>query len=452
MIELLILALAFLVSVSFFLWKVAKFEWLDKICGLLILSFPFERIPTLDIGGSSLKIGQLLVVLGLWVFLILFFKKDENILQLKINKINWLFLLFIVFGIPSAFFVIDSKRFLVTLLATYLCFGGAFLISNFALDIFTKLRNLVTVMVFTSIFGLYQFVGDLAGLPITLTGLREQYTKIVFGIPRIQATANEPLYFAGMLFFPLMYLLVNILAKHKVKIPFFKQFSTTNLLLFFILVFVLTISKGAFVILALVILLLLYVTRNKLDSILLIKKITNFLISAFTIIGVAALFSNNFLNIITNFVDNFIQTITFQFASSIDRLNFVQVALQILPANIVLGIGSGQYGAWVNQYNLIVNPDPTNYLIVNNVYLEVWLEFGLLSVLTFIIFLFYPIWKNFKILNLAENWKTPNNICRLVVIFALISYYLQWFTFSPIFIMPIFILLGIAANLSENPE
>jgi len=54
-----------------------------------------------------------------------------------------------------------------------------------------------------SIIGIYQFFGDMAGLPTSLTGLDPGYTKVVFGFPRIHAFSKEPLYYANYIFIPL---------------------------------------------------------------------------------------------------------------------------------------------------------------------------------------------------------------------------------------------------------
>jgi O-antigen ligase len=68
-------------------------------------------------------------------------------------------------------------------------------------------KALAWSMILVSLIGLYQYLGDLAGLPAALTGLRERYSWVVFGFPRIQSTALEPLYYASYLMLPLTMLL-----------------------------------------------------------------------------------------------------------------------------------------------------------------------------------------------------------------------------------------------------
>jgi O-antigen ligase len=456
MIELGLLGFLLFVSLTLFLWKTVKFEWLDKVCTALVIALPFERIPSLEIGGANIRISQVVVIMGIWIWGVLFFKKDRRLSEIKLNTVNILLLLFIILSIPSAFMVIDSRRFIVTLAATYLCFGAVFLLSNFALNIGRKLKLLLYTFIIVSFFGLYQFLGDLAGLPIYLTGLREQYTKIVFGIPRVQGTALEPLYYANMMFLPIIYTVIAILARLNISLRKFtrSRYVKVFCLSLFMLVFVLTLSKAAYVVLASILFTIALYTRGKFQTNAIFIQAVKVLVYIAFVLSVVMLFFENVRSIVTNIIINFIDTATFQFASSIERLNFLQAALVLLPNNILIGLGSGQYGAWVNLWNLVNNNTPPgaelSYLIVNNVYLEVWLEFGILSFICFLAILLYPLVNNFKILRVSNNWKTPNNLARLTLVFTLIAAYLQWVTFSPIFIMPIFILIGLAANLAED--
>ncbi|MEM1312733.1 MAG: O-antigen ligase family protein [Patescibacteria group bacterium] len=456
MIGLYTLVFILITSITLFFWKCAKFEWLDKTCTALVVSLPFERIPSLSVGGVNVRFSQLIVLAGLWIVAVLFFKKDRQLYQLNINKINNILIAFTLCSIPSFFVVIESRRFLTTILATYLAFGALFLLSNFSNNIPRKLKYLVLSVATTSIFGLYQFVGDLVDLPTYLTGLREMYTKVVFGIPRVQATALEPLYYAGMLFMPILYILVMILAGVQLNVhPKIKsRYAKLILLTLFLSVFVLTLSKAAFAIMTGIFILLSLCSAKKLKSIFLFKQFIKLIFVSVSVLSIFTLFFPNLRITVLRIIINFYETATFQFASSIERLNFLQAAIELLPRNVLIGIGSGQYGPWVKSLGLVNSPVALEggYLIVNNVYLEVWLEFGILALICFLALLLYPVYNNFKILNSSSNWKTPNNLSRLVLVFTLIAYYLQWFTFSPIFIMPIFILMGLAANLGQNND
>jgi hypothetical protein len=91
-------------------------------------------------------------------------------------------------------------------------------------------------------FGLYQFVAGALGAPESATFLRPEYTRAVFGFPRIQSTGLEPLYYANYLLAPLT-LLMSVLA---FKLRWFGR-RRLPLLLLLAVVFVLTMSRGAFI-------------------------------------------------------------------------------------------------------------------------------------------------------------------------------------------------------------
>ena len=56
--------LIILALVTMFLWQKVQFDWLNKTATGLVWSLPFEYFPKLEVAGSSLRISQVLVVLG----------------------------------------------------------------------------------------------------------------------------------------------------------------------------------------------------------------------------------------------------------------------------------------------------------------------------------------------------------------------------------------------------
>ncbi|NJK71777.1 MAG: hypothetical protein HC932_06125 [Thermales bacterium] len=255
---------------SLIIWPRIKLSWLQQVVRTIIISLPFERIPSLEIAGVSLRISQILVLVGVWFFFILLAKNDSKITSIKIKKINIILFSFLIASIPSFFAVVNQTRFLTTLIATLLAFGATFLISQFEVNPFKRVKELTISLTLVSIFGAYQFIGDLLGIPFNFTGLREQYTKIVFGIPRIQATALEPLYFAGMLFLPIFASLI-FTSFHQRIIPKIKPIpniltSNTSLFIFLTIIFLATYSKAAIIILVLVLILLLIFLSFKVNT------------------------------------------------------------------------------------------------------------------------------------------------------------------------------------------
>lgn len=287
-------------------------------------------------------------------------------------------------------------------------------------------------MLGVSIFGVYQFFGDLAGLPITLTGLREQYTKIVFGFPRIQGTAIEPLYFAGMLFVPIFLILSKFLLE---KNTFNAKLKNILLALFLIIVFVLTLSKGAWLAFIIGFVLFGIMQRRAIWRISKNLRITQIfqvatLLALILVLGY--FLSPQFQTGINTTIEHLQTTISGEATTIVERDRFVEKALDLILGNALTGLGSGQYGTYFSQ------GADGGYLIVNNVYLEVWLEHGLLAFIAFVVFLILPLYRIYTSKQYLENWVISG------LFFGLITYYLQWITFSPVFIMPIFILIGLA--------
>jgi hypothetical protein len=442
--------ISFLGILTNLIWSKIEFSWLNKICRFLVLSLPFERIPSVDFGFGNIRISQLLTLLGIYFFFILIFKRDKKLLEHKIDNSFWLILGFFVVSIPSWFVVQDFKRFLITMIGTLLVFLAYFLLSNFSKNILELLQELNLVLILVCLFGIYQIVGDFVGLPIIATGLRYQYTKVVFGIARVHATALEPLYFAGMLF-PGIFSSIFLIAKQKPILNLNFKFQKNiyfNILIFslFCSLFLATISKGAFLSIALLLpfLVLIFYQLKLLKNLSFVRTLA---LAFLGFIFFLNLFSQEFSTILIGIINNFIGSLFFDSGTSAERIFFVQAANFLLFYNIVVGIGSGQFGILAD--NLIpLSKTPGTYLIVNNVYLEIWLEFGFLALILFLILLFRTIYSNYKIYQKTFSQNLNNdNLARLILIFSLASYFINWLFFSPIFIMPIFILLGLASNL-----
>ena len=452
-----LLCLSVFAFITYFLWIYAEFDWLAKICSALIISLPFERIPSISLGGSNLRVSQLLVIVGIWTASVLFIKQNSTLLGHTVNKLNYFLLAFIAFSTPSWFGITDIKRFWVTEIGTLLVFGALLLLSNFTKDIVMRTRDLVTTMFFVTIFGYFQFVGDLINLPTWITGLRETYTKIVFGIPRIQATAIEPLYFAGMLFvclfLSLSYFFLDKELLHFKVLSFLRLEKASNyiingsLFLFFFGAFLLTISKSAIVIFITMVpffaFFLIHILQVNILAI--VKKIWVTTLTVCIILLSVYWFIPSVRGIADNVGSNFVETIYGNSASSNERADFLKAFDNIIDKHYVLGIGSGHFGVEAGK-TVETSTGAENYLIVNNVYLEVWLEHGLLPAVIFASMILLIIGMALRnTINQLHKDRTISCV-RVSLIFTLIAYCFQWLTFSPIFIMPIFILMGLIVS------
>ena len=147
---------------------------------------------------------------------------------------------------------------------------------------------------------------------------------------------------------------------------------------------------------------------------------------------------------------NFVETITGTSSSAKDRSSFLNEALRHIPEQGLVGIGMGQYGTYVGDDLGGLNVE--NQAIVNNVYIEVLLEEGLFALIWFLMILITPLFSMLSIIRSKNFAQKKELIAAVSIFFILIGYYLQWNLFSPIFIMPIFIILGLSYNLSESKK
>ena len=114
-------------------------------------------------------------------------------------------------------------------------------------------------------------------------------------------------------------------------------------------------------------------------------------------------FNPDFNRIFGGTLNHFIETLSGESGTITERNNFLQAAFEILPNYAIFGIGSGQFGVLTKE---ILNATD-NSLIVNNVYVEIWLEHGFLSLVCFLTFLILPFWQYFSSFSSFSNFYFP---------------------------------------------
>jgi O-antigen ligase len=458
---------------SICIWDRVTYAWLEKTAGSLILLLPFERIPSLEIGGGSIRLSQLVVLFGFYLLAILLIKKDPTLLKKKIHTTAWLILGFFVFSIPSWFMVLNFGRFVITYGATVLVFGALFLVSNFTRDLWFYFVRLLYVYTGVAFFAVYQFVGDMINLPLSLTGLQLLHSKIVFGFPRVHATFNEPAYFANGLFVPILAFLylyiskINIFTKYKEATKPYQALSNVlhrqfvdvyfGLFVLFSGLFVATLAKSAFAVAPIVVILAAYYairhyTHERVYKVVKYSSITAVFLLIFSFLYVAPV-----RNTITgSVIPHFIATLQGESATAEERAGSFMTAINLAKDKAVTGHGSGQYGTVAQPLiKDFVFKESTEDVIVFNVFAEVWMEFGLISFSLFVAILIgglYHTWKSMQIFAEHKQSRKVKNYVLLSTVLglALVASILQWNFISPIYIMPIFILLGMAFNIPQQ--
>jgi O-antigen ligase len=290
----------------------------------------------------------------------------------------------------------------------------------------------------TSLFGLFQFAGDLAGLPQSITGLRDMYTKEVFGFPRVQSTALEPLYFANYLLLPIAICIVAILKRYR---PLLMQsFITLPVML---PVFVLTLSRAAYIgALAMLFFLAIFLFRQFFSPSRVI---------VFVLVGVLTFFAVTYALSLTGEEDVSLAAFSRQAtglfigASYADRLDTTQQAYALFKQH-PFGIGPGNFGPSVAIHPLI---EPKGgWLIVNNIYLEILVEEGVVGLAGFLAFCVLCI------VGLLRSYKNGSDgveqYLRIAVFTACIGILVQYLTFSILYIMHIWFAFGLALTLLDS--
>lgn len=422
--------LALIIGAIFFVYILKK-----PFLGLLLTIFtlPFERIPTLHVSSITLKIDQAFAGMTIIALLlkILFDKKKIFPYSITIPII-----LYCLVSLISTAFSQDLSRAIMIFTFVIIMIAISIATANI-LDNPEKLQKAIKILFLTTliacIFGIYQFLGDIAGLPITLTGLKDIYTKAVLGFPRIQAFSMEPLYFANFLFIPLG-LAGSFYFLGQTKIT-----NKSRLLVFIILILlniILGISRGAYIALAVMILFF---------AIFLLRKVLtlkNVIVALLAILIVGSL-SYGFLKISRpDALEQFIGHATVkdysQGESVQKRLKDFSKAIEFWQTSPWIGIGPGNYGPAYLGYPS--HDTVTNWDIVNNQYIESLTETGILGLVTLFATFLIIIWRS-----VTAYFKTQNPFLKATMfglLAAFIAIIVQYNFFSTLYIMYIWVLIG----------
>jgi O-antigen ligase len=241
------------------------------------------------------------------------------------------------------------------------------------------------------LFGLYQFAGDLLGLPTSLTGLRPQYTKAVFGFPRIHSTALEPLYFANFLLIPLIILIYKTLTNNINKLELL-------LLPLVGITFFLTMSRGAFIALIVGLFWLLMAGRRRIGR----RGILNStaMILGMLLAGSLGLFLAGWLSTgdPSSAPRRFYRMVSVDLTRTVsfsEREAMRARGIEIWKENPLLGVGLSGIGPYLHNY-----PSPytlDHQVILNNQAIELLAETGIIGAAlyyAFFVFCMVQAWRD----------------------------------------------------------
>jgi len=402
--------------------------------GILLIAFflPFERLGAYEFGDTTIRATQiLLVITGLVWLLRLVWNRSYSFVR---NPLLIPLSLFFVVAFASLTNAMNRGRSITVFIYIIFTASLAFVIPNLVITK-KQLQKVVIVLlvsfVLVSGFGLFQFLGDMTGLPQEVTGLREMYTKDILGFTRIQSTAYEPLYFANYLLIPIAILFALFLSGKNVV----RSGWTIALLSLGIVNLVLTVSRGGYLALAATLLLIGAIYFKKLFT---VRNIVIMVIGAVVLFWVVLQTLGTGGELFT--LDKFQEHVTNAFygASYDERIETFDQAFAVWREHPMIGISVGGFGPYVSQHPYYIPND--GWKIVNNEFIEILAENGIIGLLLFVGILFILIVRSIKAIMVArDNYLHAIMVALLGVCFGVI---VQYQTFSTLYIMHIWFLVG----------
>ncbi len=424
----------FVVIGMFAFTVITLFIMRQPFIGILLIAFflPFERLGAYEFGDTTIRATQILLVITELVWFVrLVWNRSYSFAR---NPLLIPLSLFFVVALASLTNALNMGRSVTVFIYIIFTASLAFVMPNL---IITKkqLRKVVIVLlvsfVLVSGFGLFQFFGDMTGLPREATGLRELYTKDILGFTRVQSTAYEPLYFANYLLIPIAILFALFLAgKNVIRsgwiIALF-SLGVVNL--------VLTVSRGGYIALAATLLLIGVIYYKKLFT---VRNIVIVVIGAVVLFWVVLQTLGTGGELFT--LDKFQEHVTNAFygASYDERIETFDHAFAAWREHPFIGIGIGGFGPYVSQHPYYIPKD--GWKIVNNEFIEILAENGIIGLLLFVSMLFILIVRSIKAIMVArDNYLRAIMVALLGVYFGAI---VQYQTFSTLYIVHIWFLIG----------
>lgn len=401
---------------------------LAKLILLIFCFLPFEQIPSWEIGGFTLKINH---ILGAFLIFYYFLSLTAKKVRLKFFPASALTLLFI-FSIALSFF--KSQVIGQGVIALWQITFCALLFQIIASEIDSESKlNAVVKIIKTSawivlIFSLWQFIGDMIGAPLKFTGLMAGYSKLTFGFPRVQAFSREPLFLGNYLFLPLAIFTSEVFSEKK-DIKSLAGFALT------ILMIILTISRGAIVGLGVFFILLIIFYPRKIFQ---PKNLS--ILAVLLLAGIGLVTTLKFIG--PEKTEKFISHIRiedFAYSESVQgRLNTYKQALEAWQSSPLIGIGLMNFGPFTTGYNL---DNPASKNVVNNQYLEILAEEGLIGIFIFTLLIIFILFNTYYAVKKNPANKYNNLLILLTLSFVGVLVQYNFLSTLPIIYFWVFIAL-----------
>lgn len=401
---------------------------------------PLERIPSLEATfpfTMTIRLSQLSGLVLILLNLPLLWRSRGLLVH---SRWRWLAAFWGVCVLSAAWAGFNSRSLAVVLFTVFVGVLAWVVALRFERDkIEMYLKILVGSALATCAFGFYQFFGDLFGLPPAWTGLREAYTKVVFGFPRIQSTGLEPLYFGNFLLIACGLLIVAAINGYRQRWALWAFVPIATVVW-------LTVSRGAMVALGILGALAAVVGLWRRRWANVGRLAAAMVVSMGLAVGIIYLGSQYVVQLKTAKTNQALQNFSKQSTnistgeSSTGRARTRNLALKAFATHPVLGIGPGNFGAYAAREM------PRHFsgtsAIVNNEPLELLAETGLVGLASLVVFVAGLLW--------AAVRMVKTKLIEYVMAYGLVLFVsgtaLQYQTFSTLYITHIWVAVGLLAG------
>lgn len=422
--------------------KFLKTWWLPAV----FICLPLDRIPSLTVyvgsHSATLHLSMLVAIIGIGLFGMGLIKH----LKLSPSSPYFWLLIYILVMLLSAVTSIDKSRSLIVIVATVLTISTGVIVSQIVRlsDLPRVQRWLCAVTVVVAAFGVYQFIGDSFGLSTSLTGLRSIYTARVFGFPRIQSTELEPLFFANYMLFPTLLVAALALARRGRNSSLYLYAQ----LFLFVLVLSLTLSRGGIIggIAGLVVAAVLLYRSISVSSVALVlgTVVIAALVALGAIYTVTAASHHSSAKggtAVKRYVAQSTNLTVAAGSSDSDRVVDKRLATQAFHARPLLGYGIGSFGTYAKLKDPKFYPASGNSPTVNDEYLEVLAETGILGAVALFGFVLTLAWRVYEAWRRSLSQAHRTWLAALIA--AAVAYAIQYYAFSTLYIPHIWVVAGL---------
>lgn len=407
----------------------------QPLLGILLVAFflPFERLGAYELGDTTIRISQVLLIITVAAWLIR--QGMVRTTRLARNPILLPIAAFFVVNGISLVNSVNPQRSLLVFLFTLFTATLAFILPNLIRHTAQVRRVIVFILVsfvLVSGFGLFQFAGDMLGLPPEATGLRELYTSDVLGFTRIQSTAYEPLYFANFLLIPIALLFAFFLSQRS------KLGGAMTLVLFILgmIALVLTVSRGGYLAAAAMLATVgLFYLRRVFRPEMIALFIGAVVIGGWVVIQSLGVGGGLFT--LDKFEEHVVNV--FYGASFDERVYTIEQARQAWREHPWTGIGVGAFGPWAAPHPQYMPED--GWLIVNNESIEVLAETGIIGLMVYVGIIVMLIIRSLRAIRATKDGYLRAVMVALLA--AFIGIIVQYQTFSTLYIMHVWFLIGL---------